>query len=84
MVQVTIRKYLRWFVLIEFVGLAIAVAGLLLDGNGCIISLGLLMMMFGLTFLSMAGALKVQERSLEAAQQHLQTEEEQAPEDEGD
>jgi hypothetical protein len=80
MVNLTVRKAMRYFVLTELIAGVIIVIGLGLGRNGFIISAGLLVMMGAMVFLTYAGNLKAQERMLEAAEEARQEQEHQADE----
>ena len=68
MIELTVRKAIRYFLLTELIAMAIIGVGLLLGQNGCLVSLGLLFMMGGIAFLTYAGNLKAQQRMIEAAE----------------
>lgn len=80
MVDLTVRKAIRFFFLTELIAIVIIGVGFGLGRNAFIISAGLLVMMGGMVFLTLAGNLKAQERMLEAAEKNRQEHEHQADE----
>jgi arginine exporter protein ArgO len=78
MVNLTVRKAMRYFVLTELIAIAIIGVGFLLQRNAFIISAGLLVMMGGMVFVTFAGNLIAQERMLEATEEARQEQEHQA------
>ena len=64
----TAAKALRWFVYVELIGLGLVGLGASQDMSACLVSLGLIVMLSGSMFLSMAATIKFQERAKEPGQ----------------